>query len=163
QWVSRIVCPTSGSAVYATVAGSQTKPGTHVFRLPPGNGPWISMQGNLPNVSVSSLVVDTRTQTPVLYVATDRGVYVSSNLGVGWEQYGSSLPNVVVSDLVLDTRLNILLAATFGRGWWEIPVGTIGTSVTLSSSQNPSTAGQTVTFTATVSCAVPPTGTVSFF
>jgi Bacterial Ig-like domain (group 3) len=41
-------------------------------------------------------------------------------------------------------------------------VGTAGTSVALASSQNPSTHGQAVTFTATVSCTFTPTGTVTF-
>jgi Bacterial Ig-like domain (group 3) len=41
-------------------------------------------------------------------------------------------------------------------------VGTAGTSVALTSSQNPSTQGQSVTFTATVSCSFTPTGTMTF-
>jgi Bacterial Ig-like domain (group 3) len=40
-------------------------------------------------------------------------------------------------------------------------VGTAGTSVALASSQNPSTPGQAVTFTATVTCNFTPTGTVT--
>src|SRR5207302_256639 len=43
-------------------------------------------------------------------------------------------------------------------------VNAVSTSTNLGSSVNPSTIGQAVTFTATVSCTgFPPTGTVSFF
>jgi ligand-binding sensor domain-containing protein len=54
-----------------------------------------------------------------LVVATDFGVFTSSNDGVTWSRLGTNLPNVVVNQLVLDPKGN-LVAATHGRGVWTI-------------------------------------------
>jgi ligand-binding sensor domain-containing protein len=54
-----------------------------------------------------------------LDVATDFGVYTSSNDGTSWNRLGTNLPNVVVDQLTLDPNGN-LVAATHGRGVWTI-------------------------------------------
>ncbi len=65
--------------------------------------------------------------TPVLYVATARGVYQSADLGVSWSRFGEGLPNSPVTDLQLATIAGqgVLAASTYGRGAWEIDLGAI--------------------------------------
>lgn len=55
---------------------------------------------------------------PFLYVGTDRGVYVSSDLGISWEKFGLGLPNTIVYDLAASSNTS-LFAGTFGRGAWK--------------------------------------------
>jgi hypothetical protein len=91
-----------------------------------GSAGWTEITGNLPPEDwTNSIAVDWRPATPVLYVATARGVYQSADLGVHWSQFGESLPNSPVTDLQLVPGLNVLAASTYGRGVWEIQLGAI--------------------------------------
>src|SRR5262249_58707595 len=44
----------------------------------------------------------------------------SSNGGTIWTRFGSGLPNAQVFQIELNTGLNVIGAATHGRGAWEI-------------------------------------------
>ncbi|MGA2253622.1 MAG: autotransporter-associated beta strand repeat-containing protein [Thermoguttaceae bacterium] len=91
-----------------------------------GAGGWTDITGNLPPEDwTNSIAVDWRPATPVLYIATARGVYQSDDLGVNWSRFGEALPNSPVTDLQLVPGLNVLAAATYGRGVWEIQLGAI--------------------------------------
>jgi hypothetical protein len=55
-----------------------------------------------------------------LYVATDVGVYNSSDGGATWRAPAQGLPNVPVTDLEYQVSGNSLYAATFGRGMFML-------------------------------------------
>ena len=55
-----------------------------------------------------------------LYVASDVGVFRSTNGGTTWKTAGSKLPMVPVTDLEYRTASNTLYAATFGRGMFTL-------------------------------------------
>jgi len=120
EWVTRIVC-TSDATVYATVGGGQlAAPPSHVFRKSATATSWTAIQGDLPNTSVMTLAVDSRTTPPALYAATDLGVYLSGDSGGTWLRLGKGLPNVPVVDVLLDPGRNLIYAPTHGRGVWRI-------------------------------------------
>ena len=85
---------------------------------------WLELEGDLPEVTVNSLVYDT-TGTGGLYAGTDMGVYHWSNADSAWIDYSDGLPlNVRVTELELyagsgpnDPRR--IRAGTYGRGMWE--------------------------------------------
>ncbi|MBV9124755.1 MAG: autotransporter-associated beta strand repeat-containing protein, partial [Planctomycetes bacterium] len=52
-------------------------------------------------------------------------VYQSADLGTTWSRFGEALPNAPVTDLQLIPGLNLLAAATYGRGVWEIQLGAV--------------------------------------
>lgn len=56
----------------------------------------------------------------ILYVGTDRGVYVSINRGDSWTALQGGLPNVPVHDLVIHPRERELVAGTHGRSIWIV-------------------------------------------
>ena len=56
----------------------------------------------------------------VLYVGTDRGVYVSLDRGATWQGLPAALPNVPVHDLVVHPRDRELVAGTHGRSIWVL-------------------------------------------
>jgi hypothetical protein len=58
----------------------------------------------------------------LLYVGTDRGVYVSLDRGSSWQALQSGLPNVPVHDLVVHPRDRELVAGTHGRSVWIVDV-----------------------------------------
>jgi ligand-binding sensor domain-containing protein len=72
--------------------------------------------GDLPQAPVNDLVVVGSS----LYVATDVGVFVSSNGGGKWRSAGRNLPNVPVTDIEYRATSNSLYAATFGRGMYML-------------------------------------------
>jgi autotransporter-associated beta strand protein len=74
--------------------------------------------GNLPDVTVWKLIVDPRYGD--LYAGTDIGVYHSADGGNTWERFGAGMPNVQVRDLELNQTTNTLLAATYGRGMYQL-------------------------------------------
>ena len=57
-----------------------------------------------------------------LYVATDQGVFVSHTGGWAWRRLGRGMPLVPVDDIEYDRGNHRLVAATFGRGLYEIRV-----------------------------------------
>jgi hypothetical protein len=87
----------------------------HVFEKTSASATWVDVSGNLPDVPMDDIVF----AAGKLVVATDFGVFTSSNDGVTWSRLGTNLPNVVVNQLVLDPKGN-LVAATHGRGVWTI-------------------------------------------
>jgi hypothetical protein len=84
-------------------------------------------EGQLPNVPANTIWVDDRDPTvkfQTLYVGTDVGVYESSfnnpQGGRAWVPLGLGLPSVQVTDLELYRPANELVAATYGRGVWDV-------------------------------------------
>ena len=100
--------------------------GGHVFRTTDGGQSWTDISGDLPDLPTNTMVLDPRVTPHVLYVGTDDGVYVSTDLGAHWVRFGMGLPNVQVTDLKLNPGLNVLAAGTHGRGVWEILILSLG-------------------------------------
>jgi photosystem II stability/assembly factor-like uncharacterized protein len=94
--------------------------GGHVFRTSNGGQSWTDISSNLPNLPTNTIALDTRATPAALYVGTDDGVYASTDQGATWARFRAGLPNAQVIELKLNMTLNILAAATHGRGVWEI-------------------------------------------
>jgi hypothetical protein len=106
----------------------------------------------LPFLSVKSDPFDGNT----VYVATEVGLYRSSNGGASWSRFGSGLPLVRVTDLWIAPDGSVLRVSTYGRGVWEIPLGHVTNTIT-ASIDNP-TADQTVAAGTTLSFSASMTG-----
>jgi hypothetical protein len=92
-----------------------------VWTTTTGGSSWTDITGNLPPEGwTNAIVVDWRFATPVLYVATARGVYRSLDTGTTWTRFGAGMPNAPVSDLQFVPAFDLLAAATYGRGVFEI-------------------------------------------
>jgi hypothetical protein len=104
--------------VYVAQAGFT---GPRIWRtLNATTGPsWTDVSGTLPTVPVNDIVVDPDLLGTV-YVATDLGVYFSTNSGNTWGPLANGLPNVAVFGLKLHRPSRTLRAATHGRGMWDL-------------------------------------------
>lgn len=109
------VSPVTSTTAYGVVSAFTS--GGNVFKTVNGGAAWTNISGNLPNEPVWSLQID---PSGALYVGADDGVYVSTNGGTTWSRLGTGLPNAQVFQLELNSNLDILGAATHGRGAWEI-------------------------------------------
>ncbi|WP_256355873.1 hypothetical protein [Streptomyces sp. PKU-EA00015] len=59
----------------------------------------------------------------VLYIGTDQGVLASPSGGRQWVRLGRGMPAVPVDDIEYDAGLHRMVAATFGRGFYELTTG----------------------------------------
>jgi hypothetical protein len=107
--------------------------GENVWATGNGGTSWVNVTGNLPpQYQVNTLAVDWAPFTSDVYVGTSRGVYVTRGIpstppspppNVQWSPFQLGLPQAFVTDLEIAPTLNILAAATYGRGAWEILLG----------------------------------------
>jgi photosystem II stability/assembly factor-like uncharacterized protein len=118
--VTRELCvdPFNARTVYLAVARYGTD---QVRRSADFGQSWQALDGDLPDLPVNVLAVDSRTRMPILYAGTDASVYRSDDGGTSWDRYGDGMPRAAVIDLVLDLSRDRLLAGTQGRGAWSIP------------------------------------------
>jgi hypothetical protein len=172
----------SGNTVYVTIAGwgEVGERVRTVYRSANGGAAWADVVSNLPQAPANSLLIDPQDQNTA-YVATDRGVYSTrqiatcANLAANcWSAYGTGLPFAPVVALIATpaaASAQLLTAATYGRGLWQMPLWTAATqpilaaataapaSLTFSSQPEGSTSpSQTVTLTNTGSVALKVTG-----
>lgn len=122
---------TSGNTVYLTIEGAMTPaaPVKTVYRTTDGGAHWTNLMANLPGTPANSIVVDPQDANSV-YLATDAGVYFTNQianctttLASCWSVFGTGLPAAPVISLsaVAGTTSPVLLAATYGRGIWQVP------------------------------------------
>jgi photosystem II stability/assembly factor-like uncharacterized protein len=105
----------------------------HLFETTNGGTAWTDISchnsGNcgsplttdLPNTPVNDVVVDPNDLTNnTLYVATDVGVFVTTNGGTSWSELASGLPHVECTSLKLNNTARVLMVGTHGRGDWQL-------------------------------------------
>jgi len=163
----------TGQTVYVTVAGMMQTgmPVRTLYRSTNGGAAWTKIVSNLPQIPVNSLVVDPQDVNTV-YVATDHDVYSTraivtcgESYSTCWSVFGTGLPASPVLALTVPSSsasAQLLTAATYGRGIWQIPLWTAGTQQNLTTAtadpssmtfasqpSNTSSAAQTVTLTNT--------------
>jgi hypothetical protein len=110
----------------------------HLFFTSNSGAAWTKVDGNLPDVPVNDIVIDPDDSTDnTVYVATDSGVYASANAIAGpattWTVLQTGLPNSQVLSLRLNNASRTLVAATHGRGMWNIKLPTASKSIALTS------------------------------
>ena len=151
----------SGNTVYITVEGAEDS--RHLirtlYRTTDGGQHWAELTSNLPHSPANAVVIDPQ-DANTAYIATDEGVYsarqiasCSSGPSNCWSVFGAGLPFAPVTQLSAaptTTTPNVLVAGTYGRGIWQIPLWTAGTQLTTAST-NPDS----------LSFALQPVGTTS--
>ena len=118
--------PTNVSNVYVTLSGFNygSNPPGHVFRSSTPTPSWQDISGDLPNTPVNDIVVDPQFPN-TLYVATDVGVFRTTNGGTNWAPLVTGLPRVVVLSLKLHQATRTLVAGTHGRSVWTLVVAPV--------------------------------------
>ncbi len=116
-YVRRIVLdPNDKKKIYVCYSGyNNNSTAKHVWYSADQGSSWIDISGNLPDVPVHTLVVDTNTPT-TLYIGTETGVYQTTDRGTSWVNTTSGMPTFIpVEELVLQKSTNRLFAFTHGR------------------------------------------------
>ncbi|MBZ0204672.1 MAG: hypothetical protein K8I03_16800, partial [Ignavibacteria bacterium] len=132
RYISHIeINPANEQEVFLTLSGYYY-PSTsgHVWKSSNGGTNWSNISGTenvLPDIPVNDLVIhNTGCSSRDIIIATDLGVYVSSDEGQSWRELAQeTLPNCIVTDLDFNLYSGKLRAATWGRGVWEVDAGGI--------------------------------------
>ena len=119
QWVSRVIASyhEAGTA-YLTYTGfhrDDFRP--FVFKTIDFGETWISLANNLPEESINVIRED-RENPNLLFIGTDKAVYISIDGGQNWSKMKNNMPTIPVHDLVIHPRENDLVVGTHGRGFF---------------------------------------------
>ena len=117
------VDPQNAKIAYLGVQGFGTG---HVFRTDNSGASWHDVTPFLVmdnqrvqiDTPVNCILIDPLFPSN-LYVATDVGVFVSTDSGASWQPHGASLPRTAILELKMSGDRKII-AATHGRGAWQI-------------------------------------------
>ena len=112
------VHPDDPDQAYAVAGGFGTG---HVFQTTDGGRTWRDRTGNLPDHPVNAVLYDPEDPEGV-YIGTDLGVFHSPRGGDTWDLLADGFPTVAVFDLAARPGTGRLVAATHGRGMFEIPI-----------------------------------------
>ena len=112
------VHPDDPDQAYAVAGGFLSG---HVFRTTDGGRSWVDRTGNLPDLPVNAVLYDPADANGI-YVGTDLGVFHSPRGGGSWTRLDDGFPMVAVFDLAAQPGTGRLVAATHGRGMFELPV-----------------------------------------
>lgn len=80
---------------------------------------WVSIANGLPSEPVNVILEDPRNEQ-VLYAGCFRGVFISIDRGKSWSYLGKNMPGAAIADLEIHEPSGHLVAATHGRGIYEI-------------------------------------------
>ncbi len=85
------------------------------------NNTWQECGQGLPNIPANTIVY-LKGSDDMLFIGMDDGVYYRAKSMSGWDKFSHNLPKTIVTDLEINYNLNMLRAATYGRGIWESPI-----------------------------------------
>jgi hypothetical protein len=124
QWVTRVkVDPHDADQIWVTLSGYRSGTGDgHVLVTHNGGRTWNDVTGNLPNAPVNDIIIG---PDEFVFVATDVGVFRGTPTGQNWVRVGTGLPLAPITDIDLNPATGSLFAATFGRGIYQVPVGSL--------------------------------------
>jgi photosystem II stability/assembly factor-like uncharacterized protein len=120
RWVTRItVDPDNAEVAWATFSGWRSGESyPHVLMTSDGGTTWVDIVGKrVPQAPVND-VIRHPSNPKWLFIATDVGVFRTTNLGKTWIKVGANLPLVPINDIDLPAGSDTLYAATYGRSIW---------------------------------------------
>ncbi len=114
-----IVDPNNPLRVFVTMSGYNAS--DKVFMSNLGGTSWTNISTGLPNLPANCIVY-AGGGIDAMYAGTDMGVYYRDTVNTGgeWVSYNTGLPNVIIADLQIYAPGNLLDAATYGRGTWQV-------------------------------------------
>jgi photosystem II stability/assembly factor-like uncharacterized protein len=107
----------------------------HIFKSTDKGDTWNAIAGDLPDLSINAIVILPHQNDSIIFVATDGGVYGTSNNGQNWLRVGNNMPVIPVYDLVYDSLSRKLVAATYGRAMHSIAIDSLMPGLTIGINQ----------------------------
>lgn len=119
-WVTRVVFSYHDtSTAYVTASGLRRDDFRPlVWKTTDYGETWTSITDGLPEDESVNVIREDRRNPDLLFVGTDKGVYVSLDGGAHWSSMRNSMPAVAVHDLKIHPRENDLIVGTHGRSFY---------------------------------------------
>jgi photosystem II stability/assembly factor-like uncharacterized protein len=120
RWVTRVTVDEDNARIaWATFSGWRSGDGyPHILMTSDGGNTWADIAGKqIPQAPIND-VIRHWSKPKWLFIATDVGVYRTTNLGKTWIKVGDNLPLVPINDIDLPDGSDTLYAATYGRSVW---------------------------------------------
>ena len=128
RWVTRItVDQDNPNVAWASFSGWRSGDGyPHLVMTSDGGNTWADIAGKkIPQAPIND-VIRHWAHPKWLFIATDVGVWRTTNLGKTWLKVGDNLPLVPINDIDLPDGSNTLYAATYGRSVWTTSLADVG-------------------------------------
>lgn len=118
RWISEVkASPTFEFTVFASVTGYKNNDfDPHIFRSDNLGVDWIDISGDLPSFAINDLYILEGYDDQVIFVATEIGVYQTTNGGESWDRLGNDFPFIQCLDLEYNPIANQLIVGTYGKG-----------------------------------------------
>lgn len=110
----------NGSTIWVTYSGYDLD--EKVYKTTDLGVTWTNESEGLPNVPANCVLIDALGNGNGVYVGTDIGVFYKDDTISTFQPYGTGLPNVIVSEMEIQEDAEMIIAGTYGRGIWEIPL-----------------------------------------
>jgi photosystem II stability/assembly factor-like uncharacterized protein len=123
-WVTRLEASRAGAGAAYLLFERRRKGDSrpYLFATADFGATWKPLTATLPPDEPAWVLREDPSNQRLLYLGTERGVYVSADAGQRWVRLGVGLPVVAVFDLALQQRENELVAGTHGRSLWVLNV-----------------------------------------
>ena len=119
RWIGGVAAhPNDPDQAYAAAGGFLSG---HVFQTTDGGRSWRDRTGDLPDHPVNSIIYDPA-DPEAIYLGTDFGVFHSPAGGGTWNRLQDGLPVSAVYDVAAQPGTGRLVAATHGRGMFELAI-----------------------------------------
>ncbi|MCX6306037.1 MAG: T9SS type A sorting domain-containing protein [Bacteroidetes bacterium] len=130
RWVTKVAAdPFNAQTIYATLSGfrwDESLP--HVFKSNDLGSTWVDITGNLPEFPVNDIALDPDLPGRII-VATDAGVYGTTNGGQYWYWIWDGLPAVPVYALKIHAPTRTIVAGTYGLSSYKAQLDDLMTGV----------------------------------
>lgn len=98
-----------------------------VFKSDNAGTSWQDVTYDLPDVGKVCILYQNSPQD-IIYAGIWSGVYYLKPGTSNWVEYNNGLPNIPVFDMEINYTIGMLRVGTRGRGLWEVPIVTDGTT-----------------------------------
>jgi len=119
-WITRVIASQHKiGRAYMTCSGFHRDDfAPYVYRTEDFGKSWTRICNRLPQDEAVNVIREDRKNPCLLFVGTDKSVYVTLDRGVSWKKMQGNMPTVPIHDLVIHPRENDLVVGTHGRGFY---------------------------------------------
>ncbi|MES2779805.1 MAG: T9SS type A sorting domain-containing protein [Bacteroidota bacterium] len=111
--------------IYVTHSGYRSDENIPHIHCSKNNGTtWENISGNLPSFAINDVHAFSKNDS-ILAVATDGGVYITTDAGTSWSRMGNNMPVFPVFDLDYDSVNYKIIAGTFARSIMSYDVSSL--------------------------------------
>jgi photosystem II stability/assembly factor-like uncharacterized protein len=130
RWITRVATdPFDNQTIYTTLSGFRwDEPLPHVFKSTDLGHTWTDISGNLPELPVNDIVLDPDLPGKII-VATDAGLYGTTDGGASWSWIFNGLPAVPVYTMKIHEPTRTIIAGTYGLSSYKASLDEIFTGI----------------------------------